>query len=182
MLKETAWFPEMRYPVFTEVHTLSEGMFSTDIPIIQGYRRLIEVKGVSSAKTPLKQNYLLISYKDRTTSKWKVFEFREEVDAESEAKVACDVERQREFNERLKKMMPSEKEQQFRKAGNASQCAYWSAMAGKLSQALTNEIKAHEIEDQIPEKERKRLRELRVSRGIPLPENYINAYKKIKGN
>src|SRR4030042_4591318 len=157
MLRDTAWFPESKYPVFTEVTTLFEGMFPTDNPKIQGYKRLIEVKAVSEAKTPLMQKYLLISYKDRNSNRWKVFEFRESYDTEHGAQEMCS-------------------------HGTAGQCAYWSALAGKLSQALESEIKDVEIEDKKPEKEKNHMREFRASRGVPQPERYLEVLKKIIGD
>jgi tetratricopeptide (TPR) repeat protein len=84
MLSETGWekpaFNEI--PVFTEVSTLFEGMFSTDIAGIQGYKRLIQMKAVSVAGTPLLKRYLLICYKDKRSQKWKVLGFNEGTDIE----------------------------------------------------------------------------------------------------
>lgn len=77
MLSETEWekpaFNE--YPVFTEVSTLFEGMFSTDVAGIQGYKRLIQMKAVSKAGTPLLKRYLLICYKEKKSERWKVIGF-----------------------------------------------------------------------------------------------------------
>jgi len=65
MLSETEWEKPAynNYPVFTEASTLFEGMFSTDIAGIQGYKRLIELKAVSKAGTPLMERYILILLK-----------------------------------------------------------------------------------------------------------------------
>lgn len=84
MLSETEWEKPAynNYPVFTEVSTLFEGMFSTDIAGIQGYKRLIELKAVSKAGTPLLERYILISYKDKGSQKWKVFGFTTGTDVE----------------------------------------------------------------------------------------------------
>ncbi len=59
-----------------------EGMFATDIPQIQGYKRLLELKAVSKARTPLIERYILISYKDKKSQKWKVFGFSTATDVE----------------------------------------------------------------------------------------------------
>ncbi len=157
ILAETAWFPQSKYPVFTDESTLYEAMFPTDNPKIMGYKRLIQAKAVSHARTPLIQKYLLISYKDMRTGMWKVLEFREAVDTESEARHACS-------------------------HGNDGQCAYWSAMAGNLSQALMSEIKANEIEESMPETKRNETRAYRASRGTPQPEQYLETLRKILGN
>jgi hypothetical protein len=84
MLYETEWEKPTynNYPVFTEASTLFEGMFSTDIAGIQGYKRLIELKAVSKAGTPLMERYILISYKDQKSHNWKVFGFSTATDVE----------------------------------------------------------------------------------------------------
>src|SRR5450759_600324 len=57
MLDDTRWSdPNMdvkEYPAVTEAPTLFEGMFSTDVPDVQGYKRLVELKGMSKAGVPL---------------------------------------------------------------------------------------------------------------------------------
>jgi hypothetical protein len=77
ILSETEWEKPAysNYPVFTEASTLFEGMFSTDLVGIQGYKRLVELKAVSKAGTPLLERYILISYNDKKSQKWKVFGF-----------------------------------------------------------------------------------------------------------
>jgi len=84
MLSETEWEKPAynNYPVFTEASTLFEGMFSTDIAGIQGYKRLIELKAVSKAGTPLMERYILILYKDKKYQIWKVFGFSTGTDVE----------------------------------------------------------------------------------------------------
>jgi hypothetical protein len=84
MLSETEWEKPAynNYPVFTEASTLFEGMFSTDIAGIRGYKRLVELKAVSKARTPLIERYILISYEDKKSQKWKAFGFTTGTDVE----------------------------------------------------------------------------------------------------
>lgn len=83
-LSETEWGKPAynNYPVFTEASTLFEGIFSTDIVGIQGYKRLIQLKAVSKAGTPLLERYILILYKDKKSQKWKVIGFTTGTDVE----------------------------------------------------------------------------------------------------
>jgi hypothetical protein len=84
MLSETEWGKPAynNYPVFTEASTLFEGIFPTDIVGIQGYKRLIQLKSVSKAGTPLLERYILILYKDKKSQKWKVIGFTTGTDVE----------------------------------------------------------------------------------------------------
>jgi len=59
-------------PTFTEATAIFEKLFDTDIPGVQGYKRLLELKAVSEAGTPLIVRYLMIAYKDKRTKQWKV--------------------------------------------------------------------------------------------------------------
>ena len=61
-------------PRFTEATTVFETLFDTDVPGVQGYKRLLDMKAVSEAGTPILTRYFMIAYKDRRTSKWKVLE------------------------------------------------------------------------------------------------------------
>src|SRR3989442_5364168 len=69
LLAETDWGVDIKYPVFTEAITLFEGMFATDIPGVNGYKRLVELKAISKAGTPLIQRYILIVFKDKSSQK-----------------------------------------------------------------------------------------------------------------
>jgi hypothetical protein len=81
LLRETQWvvgaadYGENFYtkPVFTEVTTLYEGLFPTDIPEVQGYKRLCQMKATSKAGTPLEIRYLMVEYRDKNSQAWKVF-------------------------------------------------------------------------------------------------------------
>lgn len=60
-------------PQFTEANTLFEKLFDADIPGVQGYERLLEMKAVSEAGTQILTRYWVIAFKDRRTGNWKVF-------------------------------------------------------------------------------------------------------------
>jgi len=59
-------------PVYTDAKTIFESMFDTDVPGVRGYKRLVELDGVSEAKTTLKIRLLAIAYQDRRSGEWKV--------------------------------------------------------------------------------------------------------------
>ena len=151
MLAETIWedLDRRRYPVFTDASTLFEGMFSTDIPGLQGYKRLIELKALSEAGIPLVKRYILIAYKDNTSGKWKVLEFREAEDLDHEARAA---------GKRAAGENPGTREfpdlhltpDQF----TYRDYGYWSLLAGKISQAKAAYQKASELNRQNPQDQR----------------------------
>jgi hypothetical protein len=78
MMREAQWLTgelvDVGYerPTYTEATAIFEKLFDTDIPGVQGYKRLLEVKAVSEAGTPLIVRYLMIAYKDKRTKQWKV--------------------------------------------------------------------------------------------------------------
>lgn len=77
MLRDVQWLTgevDVGYerPTFTEATAIFEKLFDTDIPGVQGYKRLLELKAVSEAGTPLIVRYLMIAYKDKHTKQWKV--------------------------------------------------------------------------------------------------------------
>ncbi len=78
MLRQIQWITgeaDMGFyerPSFTEDTTIFEKRFDTDIPGVQGYRRLLQMTAVSKAGTPLLVRYLMIAYKDQRTKQWKV--------------------------------------------------------------------------------------------------------------
>jgi hypothetical protein len=116
------WQHSKTYPVFTEVSTEYEGMFSTGVTGVTGYRRLITMKAVSKAGTPLIKKYILVMYKDKVSQKWKVLDLSEGTDLELEASSACNLERNNYIDLKYR----------YR------QCGYWSLMAGKIEQAKSS--------------------------------------------
>src|SRR5439155_27113870 len=63
-------------PVLLEQEKLFDGVFPTDVAGIDGYRRLIQTKVQSEGNMQLTEKYLLVSYRDQQTGKWKVWGFR----------------------------------------------------------------------------------------------------------
>ena len=51
-------------------------MLPTDAPGVTGYKRLIQAKVQSEGAVALAEKYLLVSYKDMRTGRWKVWEMR----------------------------------------------------------------------------------------------------------
>jgi len=147
MLYETEWNdPDGdEFPVLTEASTLFEGMFSTDVSGVQGYKRLVEVRGMSNAGTPLVGRYILVAYKDMVSGKWKVLHFRKSADLEYEANAACSrAENPEEYD---KKRFPTSNPEILKKLRPKAQfayrdCGYWSELAGKIRQARAAYLKA----------------------------------------
>ena len=75
-------------PRFTEVTSLFEKLFDTDVPGVQGYKRLLDMKAVSEAGTPLLTRYFMVAFKDRRTNKWKVLDTGTDEDADVDRQVA----------------------------------------------------------------------------------------------
>jgi hypothetical protein len=59
-------------PKYTTATTIYEKLFDTDMPGVQGYKRLLDMNAASEAGTPLLVRYIMIAYKDQHTSQWKV--------------------------------------------------------------------------------------------------------------
>jgi len=74
---ESSWSANLdKLPVLLEEEKLFEGMLSTDVPGVVGYKRLIQARVQSQGGLPLTEKYLLVSYKDQQMGKWKIWEFR----------------------------------------------------------------------------------------------------------
>lgn len=130
MLLETQWitgaadYGENFYhrPRFTEVTSLFEKLFDTDVPGVQGYKRLLDMKAVSEARTPLLTRYFMVAFKDRRSNKWKVLETGTEEDA--------DVDRQvRYFGQNLHKTEFDPEQENYLNYGR------WLLVAGRTKEA-----------------------------------------------
>jgi hypothetical protein len=151
MLTDTVWNdPDGdEYPLLTEASTLFEGMYPTDISGIQGYKRLVEGKGMSKAGTPLVKRYILIAYKDISSGKWKVLHFKEATDLDHEADEACS--RAANPEEYLKRTLPNSHPEILKMMISPypqfayRDCGYWSEMAGKILQAKAAYLKASDL-------------------------------------
>ena len=74
---DTSWLVNMeQLPVLLEQEKLSDSVFPTDVAGVDGYRRLIQAKVQSEGDTQLTEKYLIVSYRDQRTGKWKVWGFR----------------------------------------------------------------------------------------------------------
>lgn len=71
-------------PRFTDVTPLFEKLFDTDVPAVQGYERLLDMKAVSEAGTPVLTRYFMIAFKDRRANKWKVLGTYDSLDLDRE--------------------------------------------------------------------------------------------------
>jgi hypothetical protein len=89
--KAAAWPVNLReIPVLLEQEKLFEGMLPRDAAEVTGYKRLIQAKVQSKDGTPLTEKYLLVSYRDKQASRWRVWEMRKisGIDVEHEIQAA----------------------------------------------------------------------------------------------
>lgn len=71
------WSGQDAYPLYSDVQTLFEGMFPTDVPNVVGYKRLVELKALTESGSIVVKQYKLIAYKDKSLGVWKVLTFYE---------------------------------------------------------------------------------------------------------
>jgi formylglycine-generating enzyme required for sulfatase activity len=109
-------------PVYTEVHTLFESMFDTDIPSVVGYKRLMQMTAVSPAKSPIQIRYLAIAYKDRSTGQWKVLATESDDGVDVDKQVGY-------FATRLQDMKLNAEQENYELYG------HWLLLAGRLRDA-----------------------------------------------
>ncbi len=121
MLKDTS-FPDIDMPVLLDQKTVIEAMFDTDIPQVQGFRRLLQVKVQSKAGTELSKQYILIAYKEISSSTWKVWEFREAGDALANAAYFKDIIDRKDYK-------------YTNRSVELMHWAYWLILGGKLAEA-----------------------------------------------
>lgn len=142
-LRQTLWSADAYVlgdlPVVIDQRTLFEGMFDTDISGVRGYKRLIEAKVQSQARTTLTARYILISYKDRKSGAWRIFDFRDLAGSSIEHEIEA-------TRRRLDDTQYSTK--QF----NYSSYAYWLTFGGKLNEAKQAHLLAATINQTQPAK------------------------------
>lgn len=120
-------------PRFTEVTSLFEKLFDTDVPGVQGYKRLLDMKAVSKVGTPLLTRYFMVAFKDRRTDKWKVLDTGTEEDADVDHQVMY-------FGQRLHETDVSSEQDNYLNYG------HWLLLAGRTKearQALTTALSAN---------------------------------------
>jgi hypothetical protein len=130
LLSETQWITgdadngENFYlrPRFTEVTSLFEKLFDTDVPGVQGYKRLLDMKAVSEAGTPLLTRYFMVAFKDRRTNKWKVLDTGTDEDADVDRQVAY-------FGQRLHETGFTSEQDNYLSYG------HWLLLAGRMKEA-----------------------------------------------
>jgi hypothetical protein len=83
-----SWKDADRIPTITESTVLFEGMFPTDCPDVLGYKQMLKIRGISLDEVGFVKLFMLVAYQDRLNKAWKVYDFREAVDAEFEAEAA----------------------------------------------------------------------------------------------
>jgi len=96
LLSETQWITgdadngENFYlrPRFTEVTSLFEKLFDTDVPGVQGYKRLSGHESSFGSWNALLTRYSMVAFKDRRTNKWKVLDTGTDENADVDRQVA----------------------------------------------------------------------------------------------
>src|SRR5579863_4226111 len=59
-------------PEYTEVTSLYAALFDTDVLAVKGYKELFDMKAVTKAGTTRNMKYLVISFKDADSGKWRI--------------------------------------------------------------------------------------------------------------
>lgn len=59
-------------PDYTQVNSIFAALFDTDVPTVKGYKELFDMNAQTQAGTTANVKFLVISFKDATTGKWKV--------------------------------------------------------------------------------------------------------------
>jgi len=75
-----SWSGQDPYPSYTEITTLFEGMFSTDVAHVSGYKRLVDLKALTESGGVVTKQYMLIAYPEAASGKWKIAAFRKAYD------------------------------------------------------------------------------------------------------
>lgn len=135
ILNETAWVLD-EIPVLIDYTTIYEGMFETDIVGLKGFIRTLQVKLQSKAGMELSKRYIMVVYKDISSGKWKVFDFRESADLEYEMNAA-------------KNTIGDTKH--IKDQYNYRRYAYWAVLAGRLRIAREAYKKAAELHRSNPD-------------------------------
>jgi len=119
MLNGITFDGNSEYPVLSSSNILYENLFDTDVSGVKGYKRLAMIKATSRADTPIELRYILISYKDLTDNRWKIFAFREALDISEEVRAA------KSHIEPPSSIDPRKLQSKYRNL------AYWEIMDGK---------------------------------------------------
>lgn len=130
---DTSWRKMNFIPDTMSGHiTLFESMCPTDVPGIFGYKRRSCVMKNTKEGGVIKDEYVLVSFEDRSTGKWKAFDFRklDAADIESEIRGAA---------EDLSDVKLAAEQFNYRRY------AYWLMMGGRMVAAREAIYKAIEI-------------------------------------
>lgn len=80
-LRSTA-LSNIELPVLIDYRIIMETLFDTDIPSIQGFKRLMQTRVQSEAGKELLKQFILIAYRAIDSKEWKILEFTEAIDHE----------------------------------------------------------------------------------------------------
>lgn len=118
ILKSTT-LSNIELPVLINYRIILETLFDTDVPSIQGFKRLMQTKVQSEAGTELSKQFVLIAYQAIDSKEWKVLEFTEAIDHE------------RNFTYTKNKFVTNDFK--YSSKSNTLRClVYYSMMTGKL--------------------------------------------------
>ncbi len=136
VLAETRWRQIMKFPEFREFLTLSEEMFPTDIPGVEGYKRKMKLVVPAKDRRPYVKPHMLIAYEDAREDTWKIFDFTADFDPEQESERACE-------EEALAEGEGTTPQARLMK------CSYWLVMAGKVDEAGKMAQKANALYEEL---------------------------------
>lgn len=137
-LAEIRWRQTVKFPECQGIATLSEEMFPTDTPGIQGYKRLTKVAVPREGGRPYVKKYTLIAYRDTRDKAWKVFDFTDVLDLDREAAAACEE----------AALAGSDA---ITPQGCRVRCSYWLLMTGKVLGAEKALKEANELYAKSPD-------------------------------
>lgn len=165
MVSSVSWntiFPNLgtsNFPTYTELNTLFEGSLACDTPGVMAYKRVLDIKAVSDAGTPLLKKYLLVAFKDHSDGTWRVFWFEPSID------VAAQAEGYRKYAEG-KEQWPGNYGD---RAADWFSVALWSLLAGKVEDSRRALASARAELPEVKEKKD----EVRIAQLIGQLDNFL---------
>ena len=86
IVSQTMWPIRFRIgfstPVFNRYTAVFDGPFSTDVPGVEGYRRVVDIEGRNESGAALTTRFALVLYQDRLDGRWRVISFAKSQDTD----------------------------------------------------------------------------------------------------
>jgi len=114
-------------PDYTEATSIYAALFDTDIPTVEGYKELFDMKAVTKSGATRNLKYLAICFKDTASDRWKVLSTLDSADDES----GLDIDHQINF---FKSHLPDTSVTSVR--DNYATYAEWLLRSGRINEAI----------------------------------------------